>query len=144
MLRSIFHYQFLAVESILHGNFFPHQVLEMLHLIHTKNFCPAQWWQIKVIILDALPPWPNFGVSSTFSTVCTKEECSFQLELFCFSLLLKVLDALLSDAGIISTLEPLEEMLQYSLAMPWYRHEIQKEFKCFELKSQMQKYYLDA
>lgn len=72
-----------------------------------------------MIILDTLTPWPNFGVSSTFSTVWTKEECSFQPELFCVSLLLKVLDApVLSDAGVISGLEPLEEMLQYSLAMP--------------------------
>lgn len=72
-----------------------------------------------MIILDTLPLWPNFGVSSTFITVWTKEECFFQLELLCVSLLLKVLDApLLSAAAVTSALEPLGEMLQYSLAVP--------------------------
>lgn len=59
-----------------------------------------------MIILDTLPPWPNFGVSSIVNTAWTKEESSFQLKLFCVSLLLKVVDApLLSDAGVNSALE---------------------------------------
>lgn len=43
----------------------------MLHLIHKEVFvfCLTHWWQIKVIVVYIPPLWPNFEVSSSFSTV---------------------------------------------------------------------------